>query len=370
MSDFRINKAGLENAMKIAMLSTESVENLITGHCLFDINGTVLKVLATDKKNRLSLATIEIEQAPEIKFTADPRTLLKLLKSIDGDTIKFKYTPENVTLQIFLSDNEENFLSLPSFDPSTYAPINENFDKAYDLKTIKTDIFIKGLHFIKGFLDNKDKRFSNMYITQGVMYGANGSNKAGAYSTAELSGLDELVFPLSTFPAMINLIETLDLKDIIIRTTSNQIFISSLKKDFIFGFTKVQVKMPKMPIITDEPNDPGWSINRKAFLKKLNRLHLTGDAKLGVRFEFTPSNVLLSTVTDRPSKDQLPCNSLKESEDIKCILECRLLENVLEQFDSESIKFYISKKVVVYSLDVIESTNFYTAAAISLSREG
>lgn len=380
MPEFKIDKASLESAMKIAMLSTESVDNLITGHCLFDLKGPVLQVLATDKKNRLSRSIIEVpNQDPslEIKFTADPRTILKLLKNIEMPAIRFSFLPDTATLQVFLSDTEENFLSLSSFQPESYAPINENFDKAYDLRVVKTRIFLKGLQFIKGFLDNKDKRFSNMYITQGIIYGANGSNKAGAYSNPELEGLDELVFPLTTFTAITNMIETLDLKDVLIRTSSNQIFISSLKKDFIFGFTKVQVKMPKMPIITDEPSDPGWSFNRKAALKKLSRLHLTGDAKLGVKFEFTKSSIQITTIADRPSKDQLPCTDIKESCDLSCILECRLLESVLDQFDSENVTFYVSKKAVIYSNtlneiveDGIKTVETYVnAAAVSLSRE-
>jgi len=376
MLEFTVLKKPLEDAMKLAFLSTEAVENLITGHCLFDVNDKTLKILATDKKSRLSKSVMAVSTENSVRFTADPRKILKLIKTVESDSLKFGFDKETMTLKIFMSENEESFVSLPSFDPSTYALIEENFDKAFDLKTVNAGVFLGGIQFIKGFLIDKHQKFSNMFFSKGIMYGANGNNKAGAFSSPDLEGLDELVFPLATFPAIINLISTMDLKDVIISSSSNHIFISSPKKDFIFGFTKVQLKMPKIPVTIDEPKN-GWTINRSLMIKKLSRLHLTGGAQLGVRFVVGDDKIQMSTVIDRPSKDTMACTAMPGASEANCITEVRLIESVLSQFGGDEVGFYAAKKIIIYSkanLEVIEEEKkvlkpFISVAAVALSQE-
>jgi len=123
MLEFSVNKKPLEDAMKLAILSTENSENLITGHSLFSIEGQILKVLSTDKKSRLAKAVMPAAAQENFKFTVDPRKILKLIKTTEGDTIYFGYTPETMTAQVCLSDDKESFVALPSFDPDTYASI-------------------------------------------------------------------------------------------------------------------------------------------------------------------------------------------------------------------------------------------------------
>jgi hypothetical protein len=377
MPEIIISKGPLENAMKLACLSTEASENTITGHCLFEVAGQVLKILATDNRNRLSMSKIGISSEIEMSFTADPRKILKLIKTAESDTLKMEFISESNTLQIFLSDSKESYVSLPSFDPKSYAPITESFEKAYDLKTVNAGVFLGGMHFIKGLLDQKDQKFSNMYITNGVIYGSNGNNKAGAFSSPDLKDLDELVFPISTFPAIASLIETLDLREVLISTSSNSVFISSPGKDSIYGFTKVQIKMPKIPINVDEPDFGGWTIDKSSFLKKLSRLQLSGDSKMGIRCEFLGDKINFSTLADRSSKDSMFCKPLKDPVDTTCLTECRLLENALSQFGGNEIDFYVKNKITLfkkgeleYEVGGVKATQpFISAAAVSLSRE-
>lgn len=377
MPELTISKVDLENAMKLAILSTETTDNLITGHCLFNFDKSDLVILATDKKNRLSMSNIQAVSLESEKFTADPRKVFKLLRTIEGDTVIMHYDPLTKTLQIFLSNDKESFVSLPSFDPNSYAPIAENFQKAYELKSVNAGVFLGGMQFIKGFLDLKNQKFSNMFITQGVMYGSNGSNKAAAFTSPDLADLDELVFPLATFPAVTNLIEALDLQDILISTSSNHIFISSPSKSHVFAFTKVQMKMPKIPITIDEPVMDGWKINKNALLKKLGRLHLSGDSKIGINCQFTENKLQLTTVADRPSKDSMACTGLKETKEGSCLTECRLLEAALLQFGGEELSLYLKNKIILYNKAELEfvvkeekvKKPFACAAAVSLSRE-
>jgi hypothetical protein len=218
-----------------------------------------------------------------------------------------------------------------------------------------------------------------MYIKGGVLYGSNGNNKAGAFTSPDLAELDDLVFPISTFPAIINLIETLDLSDVLISTTSNNIFINSPSKDFIFGFTKIQNAMPKIPITIDEPEINGWIVSKNAFIKKLNRLQLSGDSKLGVRCKFSQNEIQFSTIADRVSKDSLGCKLIKESEsaEVSCLTECRPLNNTLSQFGGDEVRFYVQKKVILYQKGELEfllqgnkiKKPFIGAAAVALAKE-
>jgi hypothetical protein len=216
-----------------------------------------------------------------------------------------------------------------------------------------------------------------MYITKGVMYGSNGNNKAGVFSSLDFKDLDELVFPLTTFSAIASLIETLDLQDLLISTSSNSIFISSPAKDSIYGFTKVQIKMPKIPITIDEPSFGGWAIDKNAFLKKLGRLELSGDSKMGIRCEFSDNKINFSTLADRSSKDSMFCTKIKDPENTSCLMECRLLENALSQFGGNEVDFYIKNKIIMFKKGELEYTvkgvkgiqPFTNAAAVSLSRE-
>jgi hypothetical protein len=376
MLEFTVPKPPLENAMKLAILSTEASENTITGHCLFEVGNQEIRILATDKRNKISMSKIGISFEGSGKFTADPRKILKLIKTAESETLKIGYMADTATLQIFLSENQESFVSLPSFDPTLYAPIADNFEKAFDLKKVNAGSFLGGLQFIKGFLDQKDQKFSNMYISKGIMCGSNGSNKAGAFSTPDLADLDDLVFPLSTLTAVSNLIEILDLQDIVVSTSSNHVFINSPAKDFIFAFTKVQTKMPKIPITVNEPETSGWKIEKNSLLKKLGRLQLT-DTKAGVKCVFSENKVQFSTIADRASKDSLFCTPIKDSKEATCITECRLLIEALTQFGANEINFFVKNKIIIYSKANLEflvqgekvMKPFICAAAVSVSRE-
>ena len=363
MLEFTLENSVLKNMMAIACVATESKEASITSHCLFDLNGRNLRVYSTDKRNHMAMYSISLPEEMEGKFTADPRKIVNLLKTSD-DSLKFRYDSDTLTLQI--SENDESFISLPSFDPKSYSSLKEDFDKSFDLKTVNASAFLSGIQFIKGFLDTKDKKFSNLYISGGIMYGSNGSNKAAAYSSPEFTGLDDLIFPVTSLSAIVELINKMDLKSILIGSSSNNIFVGTPAKDCVFGFTKVQVKMPRIPISVKEPETAGWVINKNKLMKKLGRFHITGDSGLGVKGTLSEDKLQLATIADRTSKDFIPCKSMTEGQEgTDFLTECR-----------EEINLYIDKKIILYSSAHIQTEGeektipFVSAAVISLSREG
>jgi hypothetical protein len=65
--------------------------------------------------------------------------------------MKFIYHPETNTLEIYASEESDSFISLPSFDVSLFPSIGDNFDKAYEVKTVYAGLLIKGLKYTEGF---------------------------------------------------------------------------------------------------------------------------------------------------------------------------------------------------------------------------
>ena len=110
-----LNKDDLKKVIGIACLATEASENSITGHCLFEMAGKVLRVLSTDKRNMMAQSTLELPVEIDESFTVDSRKMGKLLRTADSDTIALQYDKTKETVQVFLSGNEDSFISLPSF---------------------------------------------------------------------------------------------------------------------------------------------------------------------------------------------------------------------------------------------------------------
>jgi hypothetical protein len=352
-----IDKDQLKKSMDVACLATENSEHSITGHCLFEFKGKTLKVLATDKRNLLSQSIIEMPVEIDNNFTIDPRKILTLLKTAESESLTFQYDPDKATVQVFLTDSEDSFVSLPSIDPTEYAPIGDVFTKAFDLKPVNAGVLLEGIRFIKGFLEPKDKVFSNLYISNGVLYGSNGSTVAGAFTCPDLCGLDDLVFPLSILPSVMGLINSLDLQDILIQTTSNNIIFASPDKNHVFGFTKVKAKMPKIPVNVKDPDGNGWTLNKSTLSKKLKCFHITGNDDLGVKGIFESEVLRLSTIADRSSKDLMACKKIKESTDTFFVVECRTLEDALTQFGGSEIDlFVLEKKIILYNKAELEIT--------------
>ena len=373
-----LNKDDLKKVIGIACLATEASENSITGHCLFEMAGKVLRVLSTDKRNMMAQSTLELPVEIDESFTVDSRKMGKLLRTADSDTIALQYDKTKETVQVFLSGNEDSFISLPSFSANQYAPVKEVFAKAYDLKTVNAGVLLEGIRFIKGFLEPKDKIFSNLFISGGVFYGSNGSTMAAAFTCPDLVGLDELILPASVLSPIISMINDLDLQNILIQTTSNAIMFSSPDKKHVYGFTKVKIKIPHIPVSIKESETDGWAVDKSVLLKKLGCFRITGRPELGIKGTFQGEKLSLSTISERSSQDFMPCKKIKEPADTSFVAECRLLEDSFRQFGGNELNFFIlAKKLIIYhkaDLEITEKENkilksFTSIAAVVRSKE-
>ena len=351
MLDIILDAKKLKDALNVASLAISSLENSLESHCLFELKNKKLKIISTDKDKKIALAILDASSEEEGLFTADSKKILNLLKTSSQDSIRFSYFPETTTLEIYASEDKESFIALPSFDPTAFPAVEEIFDKSFEVKVLNAGVLLAGIRFIQEFLTKTNKsnnKFSNAFISNGIIYGTNGNNKIGAFTSPDLEGLNELVIPeimLSPIASLIDKPDTLS-----IRTTSTHVLIADSDLTTVFGFTKPQVKIPRIPIDIKEPQDStGAEINVNLLLKKIERLKITGDADLGLTLSLVSDKIILSTLQDRSSKDSMICKKIG-TEDKDTIIKCRVLEDILNAFSSVhkgtyEIKMFLDKNL-------------------------
>ena len=342
MIELNVNKEELKKSLTFANSATGDSKSSIESHCLFSLSCDTLKVVSTNKSTCFSRSYVNATKCSgEGSFTADPDKLLNLIKVSGSDNIGIIYHPETTSLEVYASEESDSFVSLSSFDPTLFPLIEDNFDKAYEVKTIDAGIFIKGLAFAGGFIStgNGAGKFGNVFITDGVIYGSNGNNQAGAYSSGEFTGLTELAFPGLIISQISNIINKLNFFDITLKTTSNAIFICS--GDYSYGFTKVQTQMPRMPITIEEPTTNNWNIDKKLLIKKINRLKISGESGMGLEMCFSKTKLDLVTKAERPSKETLPCVGLEEE---IFTADCWMVEKIMGLFEGDSISIFSGKR--------------------------
>lgn len=354
MTEFTVNNEDLKKALTLTNSATGSTKNSIESHCLFQPRESSLTIFSTDKSTCISKAVVDIQGSGTESFTADPLKLLNLIKMSKSDAMKFIYHPETTTLEIHASEDEDSFISLPSFDVSLFPSIEDNFDKAYEVKTVDAGILIKGLKFTEGFsaTGKNAGKFGNVFFSNGIIYGSNGDNQAGAYSCPEFSGLTDLIFPSAAVSQIVNIIVKLDLMETTIKTTSTVIIVSSKDSKYSFGFTKVNLSMPKIPISTEEPKENGWVLDKKSLLKKISRLQVSGESGMGVEICFSQNKIDLTTKSERPSRESLICVG---EEQAQFLADCWLLEKVISLFEGDSLSIHSGKRrIVLFSKGTID----------------
>jgi hypothetical protein len=183
--------------------------------------------------------------------------------------------------------------------------------------------------------------------------------------SSELAGLTELIFPGSIIPQITNIIVKLNFLEVMVKTTSNTIILTSSDSKFSFGFTKVKGTIPKIPITTEEPKDNGWEVDKNVLLKKISRLQVSGESGMGIEMCFTPSRLDLVTKSERPSKETMPCNGKEES---IFLADCWLVEKILSLFEGDVLSIHSGKRRInLFSKGIIEIQETNSVKQVSFS---
>ena len=350
MVKFTADTVELKKALSITALATGKISTHIQSHALFTIKGDEGYLYATDEDkiatSYFSISDIELE-GEGVQSTAEPKSLQKLLNSSGTAKTNFTYEPETQTLKVYTSENKKSFLSFASFDPKKFLSLNLS---SQDLQhTINTEIFVDGIKFIQGFLNEKDEKFSNLFILNNVFFGANGNTKIGAFTSPDMEGCPNLILRKSILSPLMNMIEKSDASEVAIKTSDKLITFTSPDDRHCFGFRKSVARTPKFPLSLEIPKFPKFSIDRALFLKKLSTLSLTSWEDVGIKMTIQGEDLEMETVGERPSFETVPCKYESE-EPLYFVIQCNKFKEVLNQFKASNVEIYVAKdKCFIYS---------------------
>lgn len=347
MIKFTAMKTDLKKALSIATLSIGNSMTNVHSHTLFEINDDVAVLYSTDE-DRIAIAYLSLKDVDgdmPVRFTADPKKIQALINTADTDEIKFSYDPEIKTLNVYASENQNAYISFASFDPDSFLRFDKDLEETEEYHEISANLFFNGLQFIMGFLpnDDKNKKYSNLFIISDTMYGSNGITKIAAFKSEEMTGLPDLILRKPILQAIITMINKLGLINLSIKISNKYISFYSPDNLYSFGFKKSTAKVPKFPISTENPKTTGFRVNREEILKKLNRLALTSWEDIGVKISMKGTELLMETLTDRKSYETMSCERISGDQDLNFIVECTNFKGVLSQFEAPVTDIYSDK---------------------------
>lgn len=345
MPRFQTESEALKKALSIVTLGTSEHADLIDSHALF-IVGDDLKLKSTDK-DRIAYTAIPVLKTDEfdsISFTADPKKLIALINSTALDLVSFEYDTETKSLSVYASEDASSHLTFPSFDPMSFLSFDSDLSGAENIKSINAGLLIAGIKFIQGFLpnDEKDKKFSRLYINDGTLLGSNGSSKIGAFKSPDFEGLDAMIIRKGMLGYISQVANRIP-GNIKIKSTDKFIVFTSEDENSGFGFLKTTDEQIKFPLSFEEPEADTIRIDRSVFMKRINRLALAGDNEMGIKASVGDA-LELSTMTDRVSKEVMPLTRIKGSDNFEFIFLYKMIKDTLSLFPSSEINLYIFHK--------------------------
>ena len=355
MVEFTAKANDLKKALSIVALATnENIED-IHGHSLFSTNenGVILYSTDEDKMATAFLPVDGLDSGASTRFTLDPKKLQALIGTSKGDTIRFAYEDETKTLNVYASEDSDAFISFPSFDPDSFLTFSEDFAAAQEIKTVESAVVTSALKFIQGFLsDDKNKKYSNVYIVDGNIYGANGSSKVGAFISPSFEGVN-LILRRAMLSSINTFIDKSTATEVLIKQTEKIIIFSTSNGLNNFAFRKSVIDTPKLPISTQAPKAEGFIIDREALLKKLNRLFLTHNQRnpeFGLKMSVKGTDIVMETIADRKSIEKITCERISGNNALDFTLDCIKLKDILGLFDAERVEIYQEKgKCTIFS---------------------
>lgn len=375
MEKFSVLKKDLEKALAIIVLATEKSSENIKSHALFDVSEKNKAVLYSTDEDRVAMAVVPfVGETGTFQFTLDPKRMQSLVNNSDSDKIEFTYDQENMTLNVYASEDTQAYVSFASFSPKEFTQFSEELSKATVKKSINTTVLKTGLKFIQGFLANDDKsKFSNLFISNGVMYGSNGTFRIGAFRNPSLDNIEATVLRRAMLSALTTTLDKIDEENVLLKESEKYVVFAysenlevaekiSSKDTYCFGFKKSTHTMPKMPVSLDTPTTDGINITKSLILKKLNRFALTFFLEdIGVKMSLKENELTMQTLADRKSLEKLTCKRLGTLEgDRNFVVECNKFKEIINLFQAPDIDLYVDDIKCTFYSDasiVVENKN-------------
>jgi hypothetical protein len=179
-------------------------------------------------------------------------------------------------------------------------------------------------------------------------------------------------------PNIISMIDKTEADDIVLKTTSKIIILTSPDNQYGFGFRKSTNEMPRLPITLKEPEVDAFNADRALLIKKLNRLGIAFGPDIGVKTSIGADSLNMETLTERKSTESMACKRTRGAAKLEFIIQHRMLKTILNLFQASNIDVYVEKaKCTMRSKADLEITgdnnqtvskSFLAVALISLAR--
>jgi DNA polymerase III sliding clamp (beta) subunit (PCNA family) len=384
MISFTAKVSDLDKALLIVSTAASDKTDKIISHALFTVTETKCEIQATNE-DCLAFTQIPVTNAmgtskfKTIQFTAAPKNLLTAVSNSDRDEIKFEYETDTKTLKVYASDNDDAFLATPSFDPNGFLSFEDLISPTSVITGVNAEVFTAGLRFEQGFAlkDEKNPKFSNIYIKEGAFYASDGAKWVGAFKCDDIANIFSLTVRRSMLSSILNILEKHSWGNVVLRDSDKIVLLTNSDMSSGFGYRKSTVEMPKLPISFGTPQGDGINIDREVLRKKIARLAtVIKKDKPGVIITLEDNSILvMKTRSDRPSMEKMPCRRLSGDGPVRFILDESMVKGILPLFQASNIDLYIQpNRCTIYSTadQIIEDDthkSFTAIALISLPRE-
>ena len=285
----------------------------ILNNFLFELNGNVLTITASDVENRL-VSHVEVMDAEgEGCFCVDARRIVELLKEMPDQGITFEINDDNLSVEINYSSGNSSLIAINGNE----FPANEAESGAENAIsfTCPTEQILKGIENTMFAVGNDELRPQMMGILwdikpDGIVFVATDTRKLVKYTNTLSAPKAEGSFILPLKPA--NVIKNVFAKDdeISVHLTNKGVTFESASYKFNCRLIKGNFPDYNRVIPTANPNEV--TVDRLSFLNAVRRMAVFVDPSHGlVKFKLSDNKMELK-VTDNnfctSGHEEVTCN--------------------------------------------------------------
>ncbi len=355
--EITVPKSEFKNAISIARRALSSVViQEERGHLLFTVQGSSMSIQGTnsDLKSRC-LIDIVNNSGQDFSFTADPKTLERLVAKVEVNDIILDLDTTTLTLKVYTTESKNSFGTLQSFPPDKMLTFDDPKNADRTEYVVNKECLIFALEYAKNFLADKkedQKQFDFVVINSGVVYAANGSNKLGLIVFRTFSQVPGMKIRKLVLPVYLNFIKGVDGTEIKLIDTDKDVGIESMDGRHYFSFLKSTLEATSIPKEYLKSEGAYTLIDKDRLIKVSERTIITNSSVSAVGVELTLSGVgdkatlEVKLVSKRAAVETLNCTRVDDTnnEPISHVIDFRMLKSILTSFSTdENVRLHINE---------------------------
>lgn len=354
--EITVPKSEFKNAISIARRALSSVViQEERGHLLFTVQGSNMFIQGTnsDLKSRC-LIDIVNNSGQDFSFTADPKTLERLVSKVEVSDITLDLDTTTLTLKVYTTESKNSFGTLQSFPPDKMLTFDDPKNVDRTEYVVNKECLIFALEYAKNFLADKkedQKQFDFVVINGGVVYAANGTNRLGMVVFRTFAQVPGMKIRKLVLPVYLNFIKGVDGTEIKLIDTDKDVGIESMDGRHYFSFLKSTLEATSIPKEYLKSEGAYTLIDKDRLIKVSERTIITNSSVSSVGIEITLSgagdkaNLEVKLVSKRVAVETLNCTRVDDtsSEPVSHVIDFRMLKAILSSFSTdEVVRFHIN----------------------------